>query len=233
MFRPTAATSAPSRNVRGRQRHSRPAEKIFERPISQYSRGPGIRAESRLSLRSSPDGIDFAAGKLSGGNLQKLILGREIMRGIRRTDRRASHARPRCLRRRSVWRELLRARQEGKAILLISAELEELLNLADQHCRDVRRPHHGHCRCRRRFRGRNRPDDGGHPAGRPPPAAPDPANKGGAAWRNSLNAAWRPPIPLSPFLHDPPALFAAMFVTAFLFLSYGANPVAGVLRTVS
>jgi general nucleoside transport system ATP-binding protein len=31
-----------------------------------------------------------------------------------------------------VWKELLRAREEGKAILLISAELEELLNLADR-----------------------------------------------------------------------------------------------------
>jgi ABC-type uncharacterized transport system ATPase subunit len=31
-----------------------------------------------------------------------------------------------------VWGELLRARQEGKAILLISTELEELLNLADR-----------------------------------------------------------------------------------------------------
>lgn len=32
----------------------------------------------------------------------------------------------------SVWRELLQARQEGRAILLISTELEELLNLADR-----------------------------------------------------------------------------------------------------
>jgi simple sugar transport system ATP-binding protein len=32
----------------------------------------------------------------------------------------------------AVWLELLRERQEGKAILLISAELEELLNLADR-----------------------------------------------------------------------------------------------------
>ncbi len=32
----------------------------------------------------------------------------------------------------AVWAELLRARGEGKAILLISAELEELLNLADR-----------------------------------------------------------------------------------------------------
>ena len=77
-------------------------------------------------------GIDFAAGKLSGGNLQKLILGREIMRGsaalivehpTRGLDVGAVEA---------VWSELLRARQEGKAILLISAELDELLNLADR-----------------------------------------------------------------------------------------------------
>jgi general nucleoside transport system ATP-binding protein len=84
----------------------------------------------RFGVRSS--GIDFAAGKLSGGNLQKLILGREIMRGARvliveqptrGLDVGAVE---------SVWRELLRERQEGKAILLISAELEELLNLADR-----------------------------------------------------------------------------------------------------
>lgn len=77
-------------------------------------------------------GIDIAAGKLSGGNLQKLILGREIMRGAaalvvehptRGLDVGAVE---------SVWKELLLARQEGKAILLISAELEELLNLSDR-----------------------------------------------------------------------------------------------------
>ena len=85
---------------------------------------------TRFGVRAS--GIDFAAGKLSGGNLQKLILGREIMRGsaalvveqpTRGLDVGAVE---------SVWRELLVARQEGKAILLISAELEELLNLADR-----------------------------------------------------------------------------------------------------
>ncbi len=85
---------------------------------------------SRFGIRSA--GIDYAAGKLSGGNLQKLILGREIMRGsaalivehpTRGLDVGAVEA---------VWGELLRARQEGKAILLISAELEELLNLADR-----------------------------------------------------------------------------------------------------
>jgi simple sugar transport system ATP-binding protein len=64
--------------------------------------------------------------------LQKLILGREITRGsaalvvehpTRGLDVGAVE---------SIWKELLLARQEGKAILLISAELEELLNLADR-----------------------------------------------------------------------------------------------------
>ena len=32
----------------------------------------------------------------------------------------------------SVWQELLRERERGTAILLISAELEELMNLADR-----------------------------------------------------------------------------------------------------
>jgi general nucleoside transport system ATP-binding protein len=85
---------------------------------------------TRFGVRAS--GIDAAAGKLSGGNLQKLILGREVARGAaaliveqptRGLDVGAVE---------SVWRELLRDRSEGKAILLISAELEELLNLADR-----------------------------------------------------------------------------------------------------
>jgi len=85
---------------------------------------------TRFGIRGA--GIDFAAGKLSGGNLQKLILGREIVRGsaalivehpTRGLDIGAVE---------SVWGELLRARKEGKAILLLSADLEELLNLADK-----------------------------------------------------------------------------------------------------
>jgi general nucleoside transport system ATP-binding protein len=106
----------------------------------RYTRGifRGIRearrATSRLVERFGVRGasIDFPAGKLSGGNLQKLILGREIMRGsrvlvveqpTRGLDVGAIEA---------IWRELLGERQEGKAILLISAELEELLTLADR-----------------------------------------------------------------------------------------------------
>jgi ABC-type uncharacterized transport system ATPase subunit len=76
--------------------------------------------------------VNFPAGKLSGGNLQKLVLGREMLRGpqalvveqpTRGLDVGAVEA---------IWAELLAAREAGKAILLISADLEEILNLADR-----------------------------------------------------------------------------------------------------
>jgi general nucleoside transport system ATP-binding protein len=101
----------------------------FFRNISQ-ARESALALVARFGIRGA--GIDHAAGKLSGGNLQKLILGREIMRGsaalvvehpTRGLDVGSVEA---------VWAELLQAREEGKAILLISTELEELLNLADR-----------------------------------------------------------------------------------------------------
>ena len=75
--------------------------------------------------------IDVSAHALSGGNQQKLILGREIMsdpdlliashptRGI---DVGAQAA---------VWDHLRHARAEGLATLLISADLDELIGLSD------------------------------------------------------------------------------------------------------
>ena len=85
---------------------------------------------SRFGVRVTS--MSAAAGKLSGGNLQKLILGREILQDAsamvveqptRGLDVGAVE---------SVWLELLGERERGKAILLISAELEELMNLADR-----------------------------------------------------------------------------------------------------
>jgi len=89
---------------------------------------------TRFNVR--PANLDTPAAKLSGGNLQKVILGREIM--ALKSDR------PRVLvveqptrgldvgAIESIWAELLQARSTGAAMLLISAELEELLNLADR-----------------------------------------------------------------------------------------------------
>ena len=76
-------------------------------------------------------GVDIPATALSGGNQQKLVVGREIMaepmvliaaqptRGI---DIGAQAA---------VWEELKKARAAGMGILLISADLEELIGLSD------------------------------------------------------------------------------------------------------
>lgn len=93
-------------------------------------RGHAQSLTTRFSVR--PASIDTAASKLSGGNLQKVILGREIMAApkvliveqpTRGLDVGAVEA---------IWAELLAQRAQGTAVLLISAELEELLNLSDR-----------------------------------------------------------------------------------------------------
>ena len=84
----------------------------------------------RFGIRAP--GAEAPAGKLSGGNLQKLVLGRELARDpavllveqpSRGLDIGAIE---------TVWAELLAQRASGRAILLISAELDEILNLADR-----------------------------------------------------------------------------------------------------
>jgi simple sugar transport system ATP-binding protein len=84
----------------------------------------------RFGVRTA--GVDFQAGKLSGGNLQKLILGREIMRDPRVivVEQPARGLDVGAVE--TVWAELLAERDKGKAILLISAELEEIMNLSDR-----------------------------------------------------------------------------------------------------
>ena len=89
-----------------------------------------IRLMERFGVRAP--GPDFPVAKLSGGNLQKVVLGRELMREpllllveqpTRGLDVGAIEA---------VWAELLAQRAHGRGILLVSAELEEILNLADR-----------------------------------------------------------------------------------------------------
>ena len=79
---------------------------------------------------ATPD-VDVPATALSGGNQQKLVVGREIM------------ARPEVLvaaqptrgidvgAQAAVWEELKSARAAGMGILLISADLDELIGLSD------------------------------------------------------------------------------------------------------
>ncbi len=76
-------------------------------------------------------GHDTPAYALSGGNQQKLIVGREILAAprlliaahpTRGVDVGAQAA---------IWEELRRARDEGLAVLLLSADLDELIGLSD------------------------------------------------------------------------------------------------------
>ena len=77
-------------------------------------------------------GIDVTAGTLSGGNQQKLILARELetdpqillaSQPTRGLDVGAIEF---------VWREILEQRAEGRGVLLISAELDEIYALSDR-----------------------------------------------------------------------------------------------------
>jgi general nucleoside transport system ATP-binding protein len=92
-------------------------------------RGPGL-----------PDGagLDAPASQLSGGNLQKLILGRALSIG-----RRASGAARLIVADQPTWgldvgavaaihARLIAAREEGDAVLVISEDLDEIFALADR-----------------------------------------------------------------------------------------------------
>ena len=104
-----------------------------------YSAGPWL---NRSGMRDRADqvqadfdvrtpNIDVAAHALSGGNQQKLILGREMVAGpavlianhpTRGIDVGAQAA---------VWDDIREARAQGLATLLISADLDELIGLSD------------------------------------------------------------------------------------------------------
>jgi simple sugar transport system ATP-binding protein len=82
-------------------------------------------------FRVATPGPDVPAFALSGGNQQKFIVGREMMAGpkvliaaqpTRGIDVGAQAA---------VWEEIRRARAAGLGVLLISADLEELIGLSD------------------------------------------------------------------------------------------------------
>lgn len=78
------------------------------------------------------DSVKQLAGNLSGGNLQRVILARELSGDIsavvaaqptRGLDFSATNF---------VWQELNRVRQEGAGVLLISSDLDELFNICDR-----------------------------------------------------------------------------------------------------
>jgi ABC-type uncharacterized transport system ATPase subunit len=76
-------------------------------------------------------GIDVSAASLSGGNQQKLIVGRE-MSGSRRVLIAAHPTRGVDVgAQAAIWDHLREARAAGLAVLLISADLDELIGMSD------------------------------------------------------------------------------------------------------
>ena len=105
-----------------------------------YAKGPWIdRAGAKRRTEEILDtydvrapGVDVAGYALSGGNQQKLVVGRELTAGAkvllanhptRGVDVGAQAA---------VWDHLRDARAAGLATLLVSADLEELIGLSDR-----------------------------------------------------------------------------------------------------
>ncbi len=94
----------------------------------------GAREQTEAIVRRygvKTPGIDVPAAALSGGNQQKLVVGREIMANpvvlIAAQPTRGIDIGAQA----SVWEELKNARAAGMGILLISADLEELIGLSD------------------------------------------------------------------------------------------------------
>jgi general nucleoside transport system ATP-binding protein len=97
-----------------------------EAPIHQFAR----RLISAFDIRTPDESTP--AGNLSGGNQQKVIVARELSRSIRLLVA----AQPtRGLDVGSIefiHSQIVRERTEGRAVLLVSAELDEILALADR-----------------------------------------------------------------------------------------------------
>jgi len=73
-----------------------------------------------------------AAGKLSGGNLQKLILAREFSRDPQLLIADKPTSGLDIGSQEYIHRKLMEKRAEGKAILLISEDLDEVLGMSDR-----------------------------------------------------------------------------------------------------
>jgi len=102
---------------------------------SGWVNGSGLREAATRGVAEydvRPSDLELPAGRLSGGNQQKLILAREFSRQpqvviaaqpTRGVDVGAIEF---------LHRRLVRARDEGAGVLLISSELEEVLTLSDR-----------------------------------------------------------------------------------------------------
>ena len=143
----------------------------------EYARGPmmdqdALRADTRAKIERfdiRPADCWQRAASFSGGNQQKIVLAREIERDpalllvgqpTRGVDIGAIEF---------IHERLVALRDAGRAILLVSVELDEILSLSDRIGRDVRRAHHGRARAVGDVGGRAGAADGGDGGGGPIP----------------------------------------------------------------
>ncbi|MGN8874275.1 ABC transporter ATP-binding protein [Pseudoflavonifractor sp. HCP28S3_F10] len=95
-------------------------------------------AVSRMSKRRveefdvRPADIKYPARSLSGGNLQKLVLSRELTKGPRLIVAAQPTRGLDVIAVEFIWKKLLEAREQGVACLLISEDLDELVALSDR-----------------------------------------------------------------------------------------------------
>jgi general nucleoside transport system ATP-binding protein len=94
----------------------------------------GARADTERIVREydvRTPGIEVPAAALSGGNQQKLVVGRELSGDpvllIASHPTRGVDVGAQAL----IWERIRRARHDGLAVLLISADLDELIGLSD------------------------------------------------------------------------------------------------------
>ena len=94
----------------------------------------GAQADTRRIVEEydvRTPGIDVTAASLSGGNQQKLIVGREMSHNpkflIAAHPTRGVDVGAQA----QIWDQIREARREGLAVLLISADLDELIGLSD------------------------------------------------------------------------------------------------------
>ncbi|WP_353394788.1 ABC transporter ATP-binding protein [Hydrogenophaga sp. 5NK40-0174] len=133
---------------------------VWENAVSEHllgrrlSRGPLIRRnaarrqaaaiENAYDVRGA--GLDTPARALSGGNMQKLILGRALMGGMPE----GSHTPTLIVAHQPTWgldigavayvqKQLMAARDQGAAVLMISDDLDEVMTMGDR----IAVMHHG------------------------------------------------------------------------------------------
>ena len=110
------------------------AQKYLRSPLP-WLRINAMRAAAKASLDEFDvhyDSLDQPAGSLSGGNMQRLILARELAdfpqvviaaQPTRGLDFRATQF---------VWQVLRNLKGAGASILVVSSDLDELFNLSDR-----------------------------------------------------------------------------------------------------